>query len=136
MISVLLIAPQGFAQVVHVAEPGTTYKPTVFGTALGVYDHQDIDTEPLGLFSLTLTGLVAGSAIRVETQAGAAIEFRTATSSTEVFSVPAFGPGNAANNLRIKVRKGSAAPYYQPYETQATAFVGSQSIFVSQIPDE
>lgn len=96
---------------------------------------QRLPSEPVGTFALTLANVVVGSAIRVETQAGAAIEFRTATGPTEVFNVPAYGFGDAANNLRIKVRKGSAAPFYQPYETQATAFVGSQSVFVAQTPD-
>lgn len=95
-----------------------------------------LPTESIGTFTLTLTGLAVGSAIRVETQAGALIEFRVADASTEVFNVPAYGAGNAANDLRIKVRKGTAAPFYVPYQTQATAFVGSQSIFVSQQPDE
>lgn len=49
--------------------------------------------------------------------------------------MPVYASGSPLNDLRIKVRKGSAAPYYRPYETQATAQVGSASIFVSQIPE-
>jgi hypothetical protein len=37
--------------------------------------------------------------------------------------------------LRIKVRKGSAAPLYKPYETLATAVLGSSSVYIAQIPD-
>jgi hypothetical protein len=95
-----------------------------------------LPTESIGTFTLTLTGLVVGSAVRVETQAGALVEFRTAASSTEVFSVPAFAGGNPANDLRIKVRKASAAPFYRPFETLAAASVGAQSVFVNQQPDE
>lgn len=94
-----------------------------------------LTTESIGNFTLTLTNLVVGSAIRVETQAGALIEYRVADATSEVFTVPAYAPGNAANDLRIKVRKGTAAPFYQPYETLATASVGSASIYVSQIQD-
>lgn len=96
---------------------------------------QRLPTESIGTFTLTLTNVVVGSAIRIETQAGALIEFRTAASSTEVFSVPAFAGGNPSNDLRIKVRKGTSAPYYRPYETQTTAAVGAQTVFVSQIQD-
>lgn len=95
-----------------------------------------LPTDPVGVFSLTLTNLVAGSAVQVETLAGVAVENRTATSDTEVFSIGAYAGGNPANSLRIKVRKGSSSPFYQPWETLATATPGSVSIFVSQIPDE
>ena len=64
------------------------------------------------------------------------VENRVASSPSEVFAVPAYVSGNAGNSLRIKVRKGSASPFYRPFETLTTAFVGAQSIFVSQIPDE
>lgn len=107
-------------------------EPCTAGGTVGV---GRLPTDSVGTFVLTLTGLVVGSAVQIETQAGVTIENRTATATTEVFSVPAFAVGSANNNLRIKVRKGSAAPFYQPYETQATASVGAQSVFISQIPD-
>ena len=135
MIVTLMVGPQ-LVEMIGVGYIGTTYKPTVFGSTGLVYDHQDLPTEPKGAFTLTLTNLIAGSAIRIETQAGALVEFRTSALSSEVFTVPAYATGNASNNLRIKVRKGSAAPFYIAYETLATAFVGAQTIFVSQIPDE
>lgn len=92
-------------------------------------------TDAIGQYTLTLTNLIVGSAIQVEKQVGGTLVNRVAASTTEVFALGAYGSGNPSNDLRIKVRKGSSAPFYQPYETQATAFVGSQSIFVSQIPD-
>ena len=95
-----------------------------------------LSTESIGTFTLTLTNLVVGSAVRVETQAGALVEYRVADAATEVFTVPAYSPGNASNDLRIKVRKGTAAPFYVPYETLATAVVGSASIYVSQQQDD
>lgn len=95
-----------------------------------------LPTESIGNLALTLTNLVVGSAIRVETQAGTLIEFRTADDTSETFTVPAYAVGNAANDLRIKVRKGTSAPFYIPFETLTTAFVGSASIYVSQILDQ
>jgi hypothetical protein len=97
---------------------------------------QRLPGESIGTFTLELANLVVGSAIQIETQAGSAVANRTAATPTETFLLPAYAAGTAPNSLRIKVRKGSAPPFYQPYETQATAFVGSQSIFVSQNLDE
>ncbi|MCX8003425.1 MAG: hypothetical protein N2688_00465 [Burkholderiaceae bacterium] len=96
-----------------------------------------LTTDSIGNFTLTLTNLVVGSAIRIEIAGtGALVEYRVAANSTEVFTVPAYTAGSANNDLRIKVRKASAAPRYKPYETQATALVGAQSVFIAQIPDE
>lgn len=131
---VALLMGHHSVELAAVADVGPTFKATQF-SASGVYDHQDIAAEPLGNCAVTLTGIIVGSAIQFETQAGTPIENRTAASSSETFNVPAYSPGSASNDLRIKVRKGSAAPYYQPYETLTTAAVGAQSIYVSQIPD-
>lgn len=101
--------------------------------SLGV---QRSPTDPIGSMSLTLVNLVDGSSVQIEPQAGGATFHNSVvsgTSKTVVLSV--YSPGSPFNSLRIKVRKGSAAPYYQPYETLATAVVGSLSIYVSQIPD-
>lgn len=92
-------------------------------------------TDAIGQYTLTLTNLIVGSAVQIEKQSGGTLVNRVATGTTEVFALGAYGSGNPSNDLRIKVRKGSAAPFYQPFETQAAAFVGSQSIFVAQIPD-
>lgn len=108
---------------------------SAIGHGLQTLVKQRLPTDPIGTFGLTLTNLVVGSAIRVETQAGALIEFRVAASASETFLVPAYAGGNPSNNLRIKVRKGTAAPKYQPFETLATAIVGSQSVYIAQVPD-
>lgn len=114
--------------------------PTARGRLYGypgmVLGRARLPTDSVGTFALTLTGLVVGSAIQIETATGAAIENRTAAATSEVFTVSAYTSGSANNNLRIKVRKGSASPFYLPYETLTTAFVGSTAIFVSQISDE
>ena len=101
-----------------------------------MYSPQSLPDDPIGVFTLTLTNVIVDSAILVRDQADTTtLHSSTATSSTVVINLQTYAGGSPLNNLRIKVRKGSAAPFYQPYETQATAFVGSQSIFVSQIPD-
>lgn len=96
-----------------------------------------LPTDPIGSMSLSLQNVVVGSIYEVEVlTTGTQIAVGTASSSTVALSIPVYSAGNASNSLRIKVRKGSASPYYQPYETQATAAIGSQSIFVNQIIDE
>lgn len=93
-------------------------------------------TDPIGNFTLTLTNVVTGSSIQIESQDGSTtLHNSTAAGSTVNITLQAYAAGSPLNDLRIKVRKGSAAPYYQPYETLTTAVVGAQSIYVSQIPD-
>ena len=93
-------------------------------------------TDPLGVFTLTLTNVVVGSRVHVELQGDwSVLSDQVAAASTVVITLSGYAPGSPNNDLRIKVRKGSSATYYKPYETLATAFVGEQSIYVSQIPD-
>ena len=90
---------------------------------------------PLGVYALTLTNLIPGSAVQVES-GSTVFHFSTAAGSTLLVNLNAYAEGSPLNNLTIKVRKGSAAPYYQPYRTETTAVVGSQAIYVSQIEDQ
>ncbi len=102
-----------------------------------ILERQALPTDPIGTFTLTLTHLIDGSALQIESQDGTTTLHNSVvsgTSKTVILSV--YSAGSPLNSLRIKVRKGSASPFYQPYETEATALVGSQSIYVSQIPDE
>lgn len=115
--------------------------PTVRGrwnTAGGVpITRQSLPEDPIGTFILTLTNVVAGSTLRVESQAaGTSLYDGTAATSSPVITLSCYASGSPLNDLRIKVRKGTTSPFYQPYETLATAIVGAQSIFASQIPDE
>lgn len=107
--------------------------PFAFAVSSGVFA---FPTDPIGNFALTLTNVVTGSAIQIESQDGSTtLHNGTAAGSTVNITLQAYAAGSNLNNLRIKVRKGSAAPYYRPYETLTTAVVGAQSIYVSQIPD-
>lgn len=98
---------------------------------------QTFATDPIGVFSLTLTNLIVGSAIQIQDQAtGLTTLYNgTAAATTAVITLSAYAPGSPLNDLDIRVRKGSAAPKYKPFQTQATAVVGAQSVFVAQIPD-
>jgi hypothetical protein len=102
----------------------------------GVYSVQKSATDSIGSTTLTLTNVVVGSAIRIEVQTtGALVESRTATLTAEVFALSYYESGAAANDLRIKVRKGSGSPLYKPFETLATIGAAAQSSYIAQIPD-
>lgn len=105
-------------------------------SGVGVVGQLRLPTDPIGVFILTLNGIVAGSAVQIETAAGAPLENRAGVGATETFTTPAYAVGSPLNDLVVKVRKGTAAPFYQPYQTQVTAFAGAASAFVSQTPDE
>lgn len=121
-------------EAVFVATSSPDYKETVFGSGVSVYQHQPIPSEPMGIHTLTLTNVVVSSRILICDQAATTTHYNAeAASSTVVILTPVYG--SELDNWVIKVRKGSAAPFYQPYETLLTAVVGSTSIYVSQIPD-
>ena len=104
------------------------------GISLGVCR---LPTDPIGTFTLTLTNVVVGSRIHIETQGdGTALHDSVADATDETISLSAYASGSAYNALRIKVRKGTGSPTYKPFETLATAIVGAQSIYVGQIADE
>ena len=104
------------------------------GVSLGVCR---LPTDPVGTFALTLTNVVIGSRIHIETQGdGTTLHDSVADATSETINLSAYASGSAYNALRIKVRKGTGSPTYKPFETLATAVVGAQSIYVGQIPDE
>lgn len=85
--------------------------------------------------TLTLTNVVVGSRILIRDQADTTTHYSAdAASSTVVVVVTVYG--DSRDDWYIKVRKGSAAPFYQPYRTQMTASAGASSIYVSQIEDQ
>lgn len=115
--------------------PPPTVRGAYYTVAGEMVARQSLPDDPQGVFSLTLSNLVIGSAVQIEATDGTALENRTATSATEVFNLSVYSPGSPLNSLRIKVRKGSLVPHYKPWDTFVTVVSGSQSIYVSQIPD-
>lgn len=101
-----------------------------------MYELQPLPTDPVGVFEITLTNLVVGSAVHIEAVDGPVLVNMVADAPTEVITLQAYSAGSALNNLHVKVRKGSGSPFYRPFETYTTSIVGSQSIYVSQIPEE
>ena len=101
-----------------------------------MYELQSLPTDPVGVFEITLTNLVVGSAVHIEAVDGPVLVNMVADAPTEVITLQTYSAGSALNNLHVKVRKGSGSPFYRPFETDTTSVVGFQSIYVSQIPEE
>ena len=96
-----------------------------------------LPTDPIGSHTLTLTNVVTGSRVAIRDQADTTTLYdQIAAASTVVISLSVYSAGSGLNNWRIKIRKASATPFYQPYETLMTATAGASSIYVAQIPDE
>ena len=132
MASMLIPSTWGLPSVVHLPT-GVGSRSTQPGAALGKLR---LPTDPIGIFALTLNNIVTGSSLQIESQDSSTVFHNSVVSgTTKSVTLQVYAPGSALNALRIKVRKGSVAPFYQPYETLLTAVVGSASVYVSQIPD-
>lgn len=84
--------------------------------------------------TLTLNNVAVDSRVFIRDQADTVTHYdQVAAASTVVIPITVYG--DSRDNWRIKVRKASAAPYYQPWETIMTATAGASTIYVSQIPD-
>lgn len=100
---------------------------------IGAYEHDPGFGPHPAETTLTLTNVVTGSAYRIEDTADdSLIEAGTAASSTVVVTMSY--PGSPLT-LRIKVRKGTAAPKYLPFDTQAVVGAAGASVFISQSVD-
>jgi len=105
-------------------------------TGLILFQRQSLPTDPIGIFALTLNNIVTGSSLQIESQDSSTVFHNSVvTGTTKSVALQVYASGSPLNALRIKVRKGSVEPFYQPYETLLPAAVGAQSIYVSQIPD-
>jgi hypothetical protein len=94
------------------------------------------DSDPLGNCNVTLLNCVVNSRYRIEiSSTGALVNEGTIANATTVIAVPYYVDGNAGNDLKIKVRKASSAPKYQPFETFTTASIFGSVVYVSQVPD-
>lgn len=132
------IAPAGLMQTLRVVTVGSgniSLQPVVLGNRL--FGTQRLPSDPIGTFALTLSNVVVGSRVHVEKSSdGTAYHDSVAANSVVVINLSAYAPGSANNDLKIKVRKATGTPNYQPYETQATALAGAGGVFVSQVLDE
>lgn len=99
------------------------------------FSYQRLPTDSIGTMTLNFDNVIDNSAIQVETQDGTVVHNGVSPTNTYSISIDVYSSGSPLNNLVVKIRKGSSAPYYRPWDTLVTATLGSQSIYVSQIPD-
>lgn len=94
-------------------------------------------TDPIGTHALTLLNVVVGSRILIRDQADTSTFYdQIAAASNPVIPLSVYASGSPLNDCRIRIRKASAAPFYQPYETLATLYTNASSIYVNQLPDQ
>lgn len=119
-------------------EPVSNVRGAIYGGYLTPYENLRLPGDSVATMTLTLTNVVPGSICDIEVATtGVPVVTPVVASGAQVqFQIPVYPSGNVKNNLRIKVGKGTSAPYYQRYETQVTAASGSQSIFINQLSDE
>lgn len=107
------------------------------GFPFGAAGVHRLPTDPIGTHALTLLNVVVGSRILIRDQADTSTFYdQIAATSTVVIPLSVYASGSPLNDCRIRIRKASAAPFYQPYETLATLYTGASSIYVNQLPDQ
>lgn len=120
------LAPQVNTGVVVVGiaaeDIGGNYRPNYVNVATdqwdgGPYEYDHGNGLPPSTVDVDVTGLITGSRVKIETVSGGTSLYNGVVSGTSL-SFPQTVGGDTPVN--IFVRKGSAAPYYQPYQTSAT----------------
>lgn len=94
-----------------------------------------IDDEPAVVPTIAATGMVQGSRYRVERVSDGSEVISGVADVTGAFSF-LYTPEDTPLMLRLRVRKGTAAPYYKPYEVQFYMTSTGASIPVSQLSDD
>lgn len=136
MSSVGLIGP--FGLVIAAYDPDDLGAKPVSGALFG---RQRLDTEAVGTFTLTLKNVVVGSRYRIARSGDNSLATPTANAeglagSADVsVTLDYYSAGSGNNNLKIDVRKGTAAPKYKPFQTFATAAAGAVLAYCAQEAD-
>ena len=112
------------------------------------YGRHRLSTDPLGTFTLTLKNIVVGSQYGIfragdnseATLSGSAAGLGTVGGTPGALvdlniTLDYFVGGSANNDLRVRVRKGTASTKYAPFETLATAGAGTVLAYVAQVVD-
>lgn len=102
----------------------------------GVVALQRLATDSIGTSAIRIVNAVNGSRYRLEVASTRAMVAEGDVASDDfTVSVPLYPSGNAANTLTVKIRKGTAAPKYQPFETQVVAVAAGALAYIAQVPD-
>jgi hypothetical protein len=102
---------------------------------LHIVSRQRLVGDAIGVFTLTVLNMALEGALRIERGDGSYGDYQKTIETYGFLELPVYTQGLASNNLLIKIRNALHPPFYKPYETRLTAFVGAQSIYISQILD-
>lgn len=96
-----------------------------------------LSTDAVGTCAVTIQNAVVGSRYRIEVAStGTLVAEGDVATADFTENVPLYPAGNPANTLRIKIRKGTSAPFYRPFETQVVAQAAPQVAYILQQLDE
>jgi hypothetical protein len=110
----------------------------------GAYSQQRLATDAVGTFTLRIKNVMGGSRYRVEYAASGVVAEPSANAEgvvsgtvlTDVdLTLNLYVGGSASNDLRVKVRKGTAATKFLPFETQVVAQSGTVIAYIAQVAD-
>jgi formylmethanofuran dehydrogenase subunit D len=97
---------------------------------------QRLSTDSIGNCDIRIKNAVTSSRYRIEIASdGTLVVEGTVASQDFNVSVPYYPAGNSNNSLVVKVRKGTSAPKYQPFETQVEAGAAGALAYIAQVPD-
>lgn len=140
MSSLALISPIGLVIAAYDSDD-LGIKPV----AGALFGRQRLDTEAVGSFTLTIKNAVVGSRYRISRSGDNSLATPTGSAEGTVPGVSGlvdvsitldyYAPGNANNDLKIDVRKATAAPKYKPFQTFATAASGTVLAYCAQESD-
>ena len=130
-----VLIPSPYGVVGGAVTRGKTSPVMSSGTSFGLCR---FTSDPVGVFTLRFRNLVEGSRVRTEVAStGETLdEFVATADAAQDHTLLLYASGNPRNDLRIKVRKASESPAYRPFESQATAQLGTVTVYVFQEPDE
>lgn len=114
----------------------TTRGPITPAGATLLISNQRLASDSIGTCDINIVNAISGSRYRIEVASTGDLVAEGDVSSADFsVSVPLYPAGSAANTLKVKIRKGTTAPKYQPFETQVTAVSAGALAYVSQVPD-
>lgn len=91
--------------------------------------------EFVSTFSFTLQNVADGSRYRIEDTADNGEIASGVQSGTSNIVIAGIGYAGSPRTLRIKVRKATGSPKYQPFETLTVVGASGGAAYIVQIPD-
>lgn len=108
-----------------------TLRGRQYSSAGGFLSAARLATDPIGTATVTFSGVIANSEIRVYDPSGAALAGIENCAANQVLSWSVYAPGNPSNGVTIRIVNLDYKIKDFPY----TSVIGAQAIPVQQEPD-